>query len=65
MAFDCDNPLTFKFNLFSLQIEDKTMYQLYFGAGDDADFESVLLNAQFIYMINAANKMKPTFSAQQ
>ena len=46
----------------TLQIEGKTMYQMYYGS-DNVDFDSVLHNPQFIYSIDAANKMKPTFSA--
>ena len=46
----------------TLQIEGKTMYQMYYGSDND-DFDSVLHNPQFIYSIDAANKMKPTFSA--
>ena len=44
----------------TLQVEGKTMYQMYFG--DIDDFDSVFHNPVFIYSIDAANKMKPTFS---
>ena len=38
------------------------MYQMYFGS-DHTDFETVLQDPEFVFHLDAEDKMKPTFSA--